>query len=127
VTSEAERARRLAHGQVCYLELPAADRNRAAAFYRAVFGWQTGTHYPDFETPGLIGQWVEGRPPAPDAGPVIWLAVADMDETLENAIAHGAQILRPPAPDGPTRTLATITDPEGNPVGLAAHTPGSGS
>jgi uncharacterized protein len=121
--AEAGRARNLAHGQVCYLELPAADRRRAAAFYRTVFGWQTGTHYPDFEAPGLIGQWVEGRPPARDAGPMIWLAVAGMTETLQRATAHGAQILQPPAPDGPTRTLATITDSEGNPIGLAAHTP----
>jgi hypothetical protein len=47
---EASRALGLAHGQVCYLQLPAADRNRAAAFYRAVFGWQTETHHPDFES-----------------------------------------------------------------------------
>lgn len=60
----------LTHGQVCYLELPAADRHRAAAFYRAVFGWE---------------------------------------------------VIAPPAPDGPDRVLATIGDPEGNPVGLAAH------
>jgi uncharacterized protein len=121
VTHDAERG--LAHGQVCYLELPATDRTRAAAFYRAVFGWETGTHYPDFEAPGLIGQWVEGRPPARDAGPQIWIAVADLDETLEKAAGHGAQILQPPTPDGPTRNLAMITDTEGNPVGLAAHTP----
>jgi hypothetical protein len=86
---EASRALGLAHGQVCYLQLPAADRNRAAAFYRAVFGWQTETHHPDFESPGLIGQWVEGRRPARDAGPVIWLAVADMNETLEQVVRQG--------------------------------------
>jgi uncharacterized protein len=112
-----------AHGQVCYLELPAADRNRAAAFYRAVFGWETGEHYPDFTSPGLIGQWVEGRPPAPDTGPVIWLAVADMGETLSLVTTHGGQILTSPAADGPDRILATIADTEGNPVGLAAHAP----
>jgi predicted enzyme related to lactoylglutathione lyase len=111
------------HGQVCYLQLPAADRHRAAAFYQAVFGWETGEHYPDFESPGLIGEWVEGRPPAPEAGPMVWLAVRDMDETLGLVTAHGGRILAPPAPDGPTRTLATIVDPEGNPVGLAAHAP----
>ena len=167
---EASRAFGLAHGQVCYLQLPAADRNRAAAFYRAVFGWQTETHHPDFESlawakvgdrararevigslflhqpetthewidtltgeahhpdfeaPGLIGQWVEGRPPARDAGPVIWLAVADMNETLDQVTRYGGQILEPPAPDGPTRILATIADPEGNPIGLAAHAPGA--
>ena len=113
----------LTHGQVCYLELPAADRDRAAAFYAAVFGWETGEHYPDFTSPGLIGQWVEGRPPARDACPVIWLAVTDMDEALSLAVAHGGQVIVPPAPDGPDRVLATITDPEGNPVGLAAHAP----
>ena len=113
----------LSHGQVCYLQLPAADRRRAAAFYETVFGWETGEHYPDFEAPGLIGEWVEDRAPARDAGPVIWLAVTDMDETLGLVTTHGGQILAPPAPDGPTRILATITDSEGNPVGLAAHTP----
>jgi hypothetical protein len=36
---------------------------------------------------------------------------------------HGGRIRTPPAPDGPDRILATITDPEGNAVGLAAHAP----
>jgi uncharacterized protein len=118
---EAARAASLVHGQVCYLQLPAANSKRAAAFYEAVFGWDIGTHYPDFESPGLIGQWVEGRPPARDAGPMIWLAVADMNETIDKVTAHGGEILESPAPDGPTRTLATIIDPEGNPIGLAGH------
>jgi len=52
---------------------------------------------------------------------MLWLQVADMDETLKQVTAHGGQILEPPSPDGPTRTLATILDPEGNPIGLAAH------
>jgi len=111
----------LTHGQVCYLQLPVADRHRAAAFYQAVFGWETGEHYPDFTSPGLIGQWVEGRPPAREAGTVIWLAVADLDETLVLVDAHGDEVIAPPAPDGPDRILATIGDPEGNHVGLAAH------
>src|SRR5215813_6467009 len=101
---ETARAFSLTHGQVCYLQLPAAERTRAAAFYQAVFGWDTTSHGPDFESPGLIGQWVEGRPPARDAGPVIWLAVADMSETLEQITKNGGEILGPPVPDGPTRT-----------------------
>ena len=119
--SEAARALGLVHGQLCYLQLPAASSQRAAAFYQAVFGWRIEAHYPDFESPGLIGQWVEGRRPARDAGPVLWLAVADMNETLEQVVRHGGRILEPPAPDGPTRTLATIADSEGNPIGLAGH------
>ena len=121
--SEAARALSLVHGQVCYLQLPARNRDRAAAFYQAVFGWQIEAHYPDFEAPGLIGQWVEDRLPTRDAGPVIWIHVADMTETLGQVMRHGGDILEPPAPDGPTRTLATITDPEGNPIGLAGHAP----
>ena len=119
--AEAIRARSLVHGQVCYLQMPAADSARSAAFYEAVFGWQTEHPYQDFESPGLIGQWVPGRPPAPEAGPMIWIHVADLDETLARVVTHGGEIIDPPSPDGPNRTLATIVDPEGNPIGLASH------
>ncbi|MDQ2812684.1 MAG: hypothetical protein M3Z75_12655 [Actinomycetota bacterium] len=118
---ETSRALSLAHGQVCYLQLPAASSTRAAAFYAAVFGWDIEEHAPDFVAPGLIGQWVEGRPPAPQAGPMLWLSVADMAETLEQVTAHGGQVAEPATSDGPERTLATIFDPEGNPIGLASH------
>jgi uncharacterized protein len=118
---EASRVPGLAHGQLCYLQLPAVSSTRAAAFYAAVFGWSIEEHYRDFEAPGLIGQWVQGRPPARDAGPLIWIHVADMNETLTRVAAHGGEILEPASPDGPTRTLATILDTEGNPIGLAGH------
>ena len=55
---------------------------------------------------------------------MIWLAVADMTETLHQVTAHGGGILEPPAPDGPARTLATIIDTEGNPIGLAGDSAG---
>ena len=29
------------HGKICYLEIPAMDVERSAAFYTAVFGWRT--------------------------------------------------------------------------------------
>src|SRR6516162_11166205 len=109
--AEAARARSLVHGQVCYLQMPAVDSARAAEFYQAVFGWQTEHPYQDFESPGLIGQWVRERPVAPDAGPMIWIHVADLDQTLTRVVTHGGEIIDPPSPDGPTRTLATILDP----------------
>ena len=96
--SEADRVLGLVHGQVCYLQLPAANRERAATFYQAVFGWHIEAHYPDFEAPGLIGQWVEGRPPARDAGPMIWIHVADMAETLERVTATAAESSNLPPP-----------------------------
>jgi len=96
--AEAARARSLVPGQVVYLQMPAADSTRAAAFYEAVFGWQTEHPYQDFDSPGLIGQWVQDRPPARDAGPMIWIHVPDMDQALDRVVAHGGEIVDPPHP-----------------------------
>ena len=54
---------------------------------------------------------------------MIWIHVADLGKTLERVTAHGGEVLEPPSADGPTRILATIIDPEGNPIGLAGHAP----
>lgn len=118
---EQDRALSLEHGQLCYLQLPAVDGMRSAEFYEAVFGWHIERPYASFEAPGLIGQWVEDRPPAPDAGPLLWLAVSDLAATLDRVKAQGGEVIEPPAADGPDRMLATILDPAGNPVGVASH------
>lgn len=118
---ELDRARSLLHGQPCYLQIPATDSRQSADFYTAVFGWRAEHPYPSFEAPGLIGQWVEDRPPAREAGPLLWIHVDDMSAALELVGTHGGEVIEPPAPDGPIRTLATILDPAGNPVGLAGH------
>ena len=69
--SEATRVLGLVHGQVCYLQLPAANRDRAAAFYEAVFGWRIETHHPDFRgaTASSASGWKTVRRPGtrPDA------------------------------------------------------------
>jgi predicted enzyme related to lactoylglutathione lyase len=72
----------------------------------------------------LFGQWVEDRAPAPDARPLPWLHVDDMDAPLELVCAHGGEVLDEPTPDGQTRTLATVGDPGGNRIGLVQHRPG---
>ena len=58
----------LEHGQLSYLQIPALDVGRSAEFYERVFGWRIERPYPSFEAPQLIGQWVDDRPAAPDAG-----------------------------------------------------------
>ena len=30
-----------AHGKICYVQIPATDIERSAAFYEQVFGWST--------------------------------------------------------------------------------------
>ena len=60
----------LAHGQLCYLQIPALEVTTSARFYERVFGWRVDPPESGFEAPGLIGQWITDRSPAPDAGPV---------------------------------------------------------
>ncbi len=109
-----------ADGQPVYLQIPALDVGASAGFYGEVLGWKVDPPHSEFEAPGLIGQWITDRAPAPDAGAVMWIHVDDLIRTLERAQAAGAAIVDPPTPDGP-RTLASFRDPAGNLVGIAAH------
>jgi len=119
--AEPRGARRFAHGQVVYLQIPAIDITESATFYRRVFGWEVEPPESGFEAPGLIGQWVTDRPLDRDEGLVAWIHVDDIDASLDVVRANGGAVLEPPTPDGPVRWLATITDPAGNLVGIAAH------
>jgi uncharacterized glyoxalase superfamily protein PhnB/predicted enzyme related to lactoylglutathione lyase len=108
------------HGQLVYLQIPATDITISARFYEHVFGWRVDPPESGFEAPGLIGQWITERPAAPDAGPVMWIHVDDVAQTLADAERTGAVLRMEPTPDGP-RLLASFSDPAGNLVGVVAH------
>jgi PhnB protein len=110
------------HGQPVYLQIPAVDIAASAGFYSEVLGWQVDPPDSGFEAPGLIGQWVTDRAPGADAGPVMWIHVDDLAQTLQAAERDGATVQDGPTPDGP-RTLASFRDPAGNLVGIVAHGP----
>lgn len=110
----------LVHGQLCYLQIPALDITTSARFYERIFAWTVDPPDSGFEAPGLIGQWITDRPPAPDAGPVGWIHVPDIRHTLEDARAAGGEPRDGPMPDGP-RLLASFADPAGNLVGIVQH------
>ena len=110
----------LVRGQLCYLQIPALDITASARFYETVFGWQVDPPEAGFEAPGLIGQWITDRAPAPDAGPVGWIHVPDVRVTLGDALTAGGAVRDEPVPDGP-RLLASFTDPAGNLVGVVQH------
>jgi len=122
--NEAESTQRsgLAHGQVCYLQIPAQDTQKSADFYEKIFRWKIERPYASFEGPGLIGQWVTDRAPAADVGLLAWINVDRIDDTLDLVRARGGEVLGPPQPDGP-RWLATIRDPAGNAIGIVQHGP----
>lgn len=110
----------MAHGQICYIQIPAADAMRSAEFYEKVFGWQIERPYASFMAPGMMGQWTTDLKPAKDCGLLIWINVENVDDILDSVRAGGGEVLSKPAPDGP-RWLATFRDPGGNVIGVVQH------
>ncbi len=107
------------HGQVVYLQLPAADVPASAAFYEAVFGWSVDPGRGRFEAPGIIGEWTTERPPARDAGPVAWILADQLWPLLHRIDSHGGRVAGRPVLDGGERYLVECDDPAGNRIGAA--------
>jgi predicted enzyme related to lactoylglutathione lyase len=112
----------LANGKICYLEIPAVDVRRSAAFYAAVCGWKLrerrdGSIAFDDGVGEVSGTWVAGRPPSSQPGILIYVLVDDVAATLEAVVANGGEIVEPIGGDAPEIT-ARFRDPAGNVVGL---------
>jgi predicted enzyme related to lactoylglutathione lyase len=107
-------------GGISYLRIPAEDPQRAAAFYEAVFGWSVRRDRDDpaFEdaTGHVIGHFSADHLPAGEAGVRPYVFVERLDETLEHALAEGAEIHTQPYPEGDL-WVALIRDPSGNVIG----------
>jgi predicted enzyme related to lactoylglutathione lyase len=106
------------HGQIGYLQLPARDVARSAAFYGTVFGWSVDHEHGSFEAPGMIGQWTTERAPAAAGGPVVWICADDLRPTLERAVAGGGTVQGRPRLDNGERWLVELDDPAGNRIGV---------
>jgi uncharacterized protein len=112
----------LAHGKVCYIEIPANDISRSADFYGRVFGWnirQRGDGHTAFDdsTGEVSGTWVLGRSPAKEPGLLIYVMVDSVAATLDAVAAAGGEIVQPIGKDAPEIT-ARLRDPAGNVIGL---------
>lgn len=106
---------------VVHWEIVARDPEAQADFYRQLFNWEIGDGPIMGVAPGIGG---------PEPGPgghlrrgdqpsvSLWVQVADLRGALQLAASLGATVVADPfdVPAGPT--VAAITDPEGNPVGL---------
>ncbi|MDQ2738077.1 MAG: glyoxalase, partial [Actinomycetota bacterium] len=109
------------HGQIGYLQLPAADVARSATFYREVFGWSVDEEHASFQAPALIGQWITDREPAASAGVLLWICADDLYPTLERVVTHGGVVHSRPQLDGGERWLVEIADPAGNRLGMVVQ------
>ena len=112
----------LAHGKVCYIEIPATDVQRSAEFYGEVFGWnirrRSDGHIAFDDTVDEVsGTWVTARPPSDQPGLLIYVMVDSVAEACEAVVAHGGEIVQPIGADAPEIT-ARFRDPAGNVIGL---------
>ena len=100
---------------------PVSDLARAKAVYSALLGVppQTdGSFYVGFEAAGQQIGLVPGGGPQGMTSPVAYWHVSDIEAKLAEVTAAGATVKEPPHDVGGGRQVATVTDPDGNVLGL---------
>jgi predicted enzyme related to lactoylglutathione lyase len=110
------------HGGLSYLEIPAVDARRSAAFYQQVLDWRLRgdeSDDPRFEdsTGHLIGRWVTGRAIAGEPGLLAYFYVDRIDDVVRRVVVSGGEVVESPYAEG-NLWVATIRDPPGNVFGL---------
>jgi uncharacterized glyoxalase superfamily protein PhnB len=111
-----------ATGKICYIEIPATDIDRSAAFYGEAFGWpiqrrDDGSLTFNDTVNEVSGAWTLDRPPSTDPGVLVYIMVADAGAAVERVLAAGGEIIQPVDPAGPER-FAHFHDPAGNVLGV---------
>jgi predicted enzyme related to lactoylglutathione lyase len=94
---------------------PVSDLSKATAVYTALLGLEPQTvsdYYVGFD---VAGQHI-GLTPGGDA--VAYWHVSDLDAKLAELTGAGATVKEAPKQVGPGRTVATVTDLDGNVIGL---------
>ena len=104
---------------------PVSDLTKAKAVYAALLGVPPQTdesYYVGFETAGQHIGLVPGGGPQGMTTPVAYWHVPDLDAKLAEVTAAGATVKEPAHDVGGGRLVATITDPDGNVLGLLQDT-----
>lgn len=127
---------------IVHFEIPADDPERAAKFYRELFGWQVD-RYPGSSEKGMPEYWMvqtvptdaKGQPARPGVngglmrrmmpgqGPVNYIGVASVDEFTRKAERLGAKVCMPKHPVPQMGWFAQLTDTEGNVFAIWEHDP----
>jgi predicted enzyme related to lactoylglutathione lyase len=100
---------------------PVSDLEKAKAVYSALIGIppQTdGDYYVGFEAEDQHIGLVPGGGPQGMTSPVAYWHVSDIEAKLAEVTAAGATVHEPPRDVGGSRLVATVTDPDGNVLGL---------
>jgi uncharacterized protein len=113
----------IAPGKISYIQIPALDVDRSAAFYETVFGWNIrrrndGEVAFDDTVGEVSGTWLIGRPPSSEPGLLVYVMVESVEETLKKISAAGGEVVTALTPQGEGEAFATFRDPAGNVLGI---------
>ena len=100
---------------------PVSDLARAKAVYAALLGIQPqadSSYYVGFDVAGQHIGLVPGGGPQAMTSPVAYWHVPDIEAKLAEVTAAGATVADPVRNVGGGRLVATVTDPDGNVLGL---------
>jgi predicted enzyme related to lactoylglutathione lyase len=100
---------------------PVSDLAAAKAVYTALLGvppTTDGSYYVGYEAAGQQIGLVPGGGPQGMTSPVAYWHVPDIEAKLAEVTAAGATVKEPAHDVGGGRLVATVTDPDGNVLGL---------
>jgi predicted enzyme related to lactoylglutathione lyase len=100
---------------------PVSDLTRAKAVYAALLGMQPqadSDYYVGFDAAGQHIGLVPGGGPQGMTSPVAYWQVPDIEAKLAEVTAAGATVKDPVRNVGGGRLVASVTDPDGNVLGL---------
>ena len=100
---------------------PVSDLAKAKAVYAALLGvppQADASYYVGFESAGQHIGLVPGGGPQGMTSPVAYWHVSDIEAKLAEVTAAGATVKESPHDVGGGRLVATVTDPDGNVLGL---------
>ena len=101
---------------IVFFDIAGPDGTKQSAFYRDVFGWDSG--------PGgtlsvpVSGPELAGALRTDPASKIIYLGVDDVTASLAQVVAHGGEIVQPRFEVKGVVILGLFTDPAGNGMGL---------
>jgi predicted enzyme related to lactoylglutathione lyase len=125
---------------VVHFEMPAADRNRMAAFYQRAFGWKTQMLGPEMGNyvvvttaesdvkPGapagaINGGFFEKKPDWPAQHPSVVIAVEDVSAAMQRVNAAGGKTLGEPMQIPGIGKYVSFYDTEDNRVSMLQPDP----
>jgi predicted enzyme related to lactoylglutathione lyase len=100
---------------------PVSDVEKAKGVYAALLGIQPqhdSSYYVGFDVEGQHIGLVPGGGPQGMTSPVAYWQVADIEAKLAEVTAAGATVNEPAHDVGGGRLVASVTDPDGNVLGL---------